>query len=201
MASQIASTLFGAHVVSVVRKGSKSQQEFDELVNYLTTMGKNTLVIAQEDLQDKESIQKLQSQLQNLSTTTTKESPKKLLALNAVGGDSAKILLKLLDSGGTLVTYGGMSGKPVIVATPLLIFKNVQIVGYWHSLWMSQEANQSTKQEMMDTLAKAVLQDKIFCPPVGVFGLEDFQEGLQWQSNQRAIRSKLVWDCQEEHVQ
>jgi trans-2-enoyl-CoA reductase len=62
-----------------------------------------------------------QSQLRELSGSGKLPS----LALNAVGGKSAKALMKSLETGGTMVTYGGMLAEPVVVATPQLIFKDI----------------------------------------------------------------------------
>jgi trans-2-enoyl-CoA reductase len=196
MASQIAaSELFGASVVSLVRRGSKTPKEYDEMVQHLKEVGKTVLVVAEEDLkQDKEAMKQFQSQLRDFSGTG--ELPK--LALNAVGGESAKQLFRAMAEGGTLVTYGGMSGEPVVAATPQLIFKDVRVRGYWHSRWMTQQS-QASKQEMMDILAKAVVDGDVKCPPACVFPLHDVQGALHWQTSQGqgAIREKLVWDCRE----
>jgi mitochondrial enoyl-[acyl-carrier protein] reductase / trans-2-enoyl-CoA reductase len=198
MTSQLAKTkLLGnvGSVVSLVRRGSKSLPEMKELEEYLMQVGKCDLVVIEEDLlQDQQAVKTLQQQLRDLSSTHQLAK----LALNAVGGPSAQLLLKLLEPGGTMVTYGGMSGQGVSVGTPQLIFQDLHVVGYWHSRWMKQHPVHE-KQQMIDTLAKAVLDGLVTLPPVQVFPLQDFQQGLKWQSNQSnaTIRSKLVWDCQE----
>lgn len=192
MASQIASEMLGVSVVSLVRRGSKNPKEYNDLVRYLREIGKAALVVAEEDIQDKQSLKNLQSRLRDLSASG--ELPK--LALNAVGGESAKQLLRAMAEGGTLVTYGGMSGEPVVAATPQLIFKDVNLRGYWHSRWMTQQS-QTSKQEMMDALAKSVVDGSVACPPVRVFPLHDVQRALHWQSSPTTIRQKLVWDCGE----
>lgn len=195
------STLFDGtkSVVSIVRRGNKTPRQYDEMVSYLMDVGKNLMVVAEEDLLLQSGsgagnpIKHLQHTLRDFSPTG--QLPK--LALNAVGGDSAKLLLKLLDDGGTMVTYGGMSGKPIQIGTPQFIFKDIRLVGYWHSRWMVQQ-DQTTKQDMINTLCKVVLEEGIVCPSIKVYPLQDFQTALQWQSNQDgAIRSKLVWDCRE----
>ncbi len=192
MVSQLATAIFAAPTVSLVRRGSKSTQEMEELIQYLMTTAKNAMVIVEEDLNDDPDYRKqVQSKLMELSASGC--LPK--LALNSVGGDSAKTLMRLLDTGGTMVTYGGMSGEPVTVATPQLIFKDVRVVGYWHSRWM---VNHSVpiKQDLVDALVDAVTHKGISCPPCAVFPLSDVKGALQWQSSQKgAIRSKLVFDC------
>ena len=192
LTSQLASTLLATPVVSLVRRQSKTDAEFEELVKYLESVGKNALVVAEEDLMDRDKMKEFQSQLRELSGTGS--LPK--LALNAVGGDSAKHLLKAIEPGGTMVTYGGMSGKPVIVNTPELIFKDVRVVGYWHSRWMVRHCDKE-KQQMVDDLAHAVLELGVECPPARVFPIHDTKAAFQWLPNQGAIRSKLVWDCKE----
>ena len=46
-----------------------------------------------------------------------KSLPPVILALNGVGGSSSASLASMLTHGGTMVTYGGMSRKPVSVPT------------------------------------------------------------------------------------
>ncbi|RZB84097.1 Enoyl-[acyl-carrier-protein] reductase, mitochondrial isoform B [Glycine soja] len=49
--------------------------------------------------------------------------PEPVLGFNCVGGNAASLVLKFLRQGGTMVTYGGMSKKPVSVSTSSFIFK------------------------------------------------------------------------------
>ncbi|KAG6537564.1 hypothetical protein ZIOFF_002658 [Zingiber officinale] len=49
--------------------------------------------------------------------------PEPALGFNCVGGNAASLVLKFLRHGGTMVTYGGMSKKPVFVSTSSFIFK------------------------------------------------------------------------------
>lgn len=59
--------------------------------------------------------------------------PRPKLGLNCVGGASSTALAKALAHGGTIVTYGGMSMKPVTIPTSLLIFKDLTCKGFWLS--------------------------------------------------------------------
>jgi len=52
------------------------------------------------------------------------------LALNGVGGDSSKLLLKCLAASGTLLTYGNMSRKPMEAGGGQLIFKDLRLRGF-----------------------------------------------------------------------
>ncbi|KAL9024586.1 MAG: hypothetical protein Q9196_006410 [Gyalolechia fulgens] len=57
------------------------------------------------------------------------------LGLNCVGGDAAMAMAKVLDAGGTTVTYGAMSKSPMRVGAGMLIFKDLRFVGFWVSKW------------------------------------------------------------------
>ncbi|XP_069751350.1 enoyl-[acyl-carrier-protein] reductase, mitochondrial isoform X2 [Narcine bancroftii] len=64
-----------------------------------------------------------------------KKVPRPRLALNGVGGKSATEMLRHLEKGGTIVTYGGMAKQPVTIPVSTLIFKDVKIRGFWMTQW------------------------------------------------------------------
>jgi len=59
--------------------------------------------------------------------------PRPKLGLNCVGGASSTAVAKSLAAGSTIVTYGGMSMKPLTIPTSLLIFKDLTCKGFWLS--------------------------------------------------------------------
>jgi trans-2-enoyl-CoA reductase len=61
--------------------------------------------------------------------------PPAKLALNAVGGDAAAELARLLEQGGRLVTYGGMSKLPLRLPTSAFIFRGLRAEGFWLTEW------------------------------------------------------------------
>jgi mitochondrial enoyl-[acyl-carrier protein] reductase / trans-2-enoyl-CoA reductase len=200
MASQIAA-LHGAHAVSLIRRGNRTPQQLDDLIEHLTTVGRNEMVVLEDDLhQDREAVRQLKDQLRQLSGSDGDDDDRALplLALNAVGGRSCALLLKLLGEGATLVTYGGMSRKPVPVSTAQLIFDDVQVRGYWQSRWMSHQPH-SAKHRLVNDLVDLVLDRGLQCPPVQVFALRDFERAMQFEADQsgEAVRHKVVFDCQQ----
>jgi len=62
------------------------------------------------------------------------------LALNAVGGTSARELSKSLDSDAMMVTYGAMSKEPIQVGNMLFIYQTAWLTGFNRSKWV-QEAH------------------------------------------------------------
>jgi len=93
-------------------------------------------------------------------TELISDLPKPKLALNCVGGASATELARRLGDNGVLVTYGGMSKKPVQVPTALLIFKNITLKGFWLSKW-TEEHSVKDRMIMIKKLWDLVRDKKI----------------------------------------
>ena len=99
------------------------------------------------------------------------------LGFNAVGGDSALGLLKLLKEGGTHITYGAMGRRPVTVPNGLLIFRDVAVRGLWITKWL-ERAPADQVRGIYGTLAEKVKDGGIVQKVDSIFGLEDFQKAL-----------------------
>lgn len=69
-----------------------------------------------------------------------------MLALDPVGGDTYGRLADSLGYGGTLVTYGVLSGKPATLNTGKVIFNDTRLRGFWLYKWY-QTATMQDKQE------------------------------------------------------
>jgi mitochondrial enoyl-[acyl-carrier protein] reductase / trans-2-enoyl-CoA reductase len=193
MVSQLAASM-GLQTVSLVRRGSRSPEQFADMGAFVKQRGKNALVMAEEDvLNSEDSMAAFLSYIRDLSDRYPR------LALNAVGGPSAGLLLKLLGPGGTIVTYGGMSMQPVTIPTSQLIFGDIKAAGYWHSRWMAQNSTAAERSKMMNGLVDSVLDDKVECPPVKAFSLSESRAAFEFEAQQsgEAIRSKIVFDCRE----
>jgi mitochondrial enoyl-[acyl-carrier protein] reductase / trans-2-enoyl-CoA reductase len=86
------------------------------------------------------------------------------LGLNAVGGESALRLAKIVAPEATIVTYGAMSLKPLTLPNGLLIFKNLRFTGFWVNKWYEQAtaAERAKAFETLFAMAKrGLLQPKI----------------------------------------
>ncbi|KAK4408889.1 Enoyl-[acyl-carrier-protein] reductase, mitochondrial [Sesamum angolense] len=77
--------------------------------------------------------------------------PEPALGFNCVGGNAASLVLKFLKHGGTMVTYGGMSKKPITVSTSSFIFKDLSLRGFWLQKWMTSEKGKECRN-MIDYL-------------------------------------------------
>nr|XP_027108640.1 enoyl-[acyl-carrier-protein] reductase, mitochondrial-like isoform X1 [Coffea arabica] len=112
----------GIHTINIIRDRARS----DEVKEKLKKLGADE-VYTESQLE----VKNLKSLLINL--------PEPALGFNCVGGNAASLVLKFLRQGGTMVTYGGMSKKPITVSTTSFIFKDLSLRGFWLQKWMTSE--------------------------------------------------------------
>lgn len=74
--------------------------------------------------------------------------PPAKLALDCVGGETASLAAKMLQHGGTMVTYGAMSKQAAMIPAPLLIFKDIRVRGFWMSGGAHGEDPDSARQAL-----------------------------------------------------
>ncbi|CAK8536179.1 unnamed protein product [Lathyrus sativus] len=86
--------------------------------------------------------------------------PEPALGFNCVGGNSASLVLKFLRRGGTMVTYGGMSKRPVTVSTSSFIFKELSLRGFWLQNWLNTDKTEEGRR-MIDRLLGLVQDGKL----------------------------------------
>lgn len=99
------------------------------------------------------------------------------LAFNAVGGESALRLMKLLRESGVHITYGAMGRKPLTIPNGLLIFRDIQIRGLWVSRWIENAPHEEVTA-VYEQLAARVVAGKLVQPIDSSYPLEAFQEAL-----------------------
>lgn len=56
-----------------------------------------------------------------------------LRAVDSIGGDAANQIMNVVAAGATLVSFGAMSGKPLLIGADNLIFKQATVKGFWGS--------------------------------------------------------------------
>jgi NADPH:quinone reductase-like Zn-dependent oxidoreductase len=100
------------------------------------------------------------------------------LAFNAVGGDSALRLMKLLGKSGTHITYGAMARKPLTIPNGPLIFNDLRIRGLWVTQWM-ESCEQGELQETYTKLAEMTVSGALHQKVDSLFELSNFHKALQ----------------------
>ena len=106
----------GYKTVNVVRRA--------ELIEELRAEGGDVVLLDNEDLRE--------------AVAAATDGALIRLALNAVGGESALRLAKIVAPEATIVTYGAMSLRPLTLPNGLLIFKNLHFTGFWVNKWYEQ---------------------------------------------------------------
>lgn len=162
----------GVNFVGVVR----NRPEINELVTYLKKLG------ATEVLTDEE-----------LGTTTIFKSsklPRPILALDCVGGKNALEVIRTLGENGKMVTYGGMSREAVTCPPSALIFKNIQLNGFWMTRWTKQNYGSSEANKMFDELFKMVAEGALVPPTYEMIKFSEYEEALKNALNIKGFTGK-----------
>jgi trans-2-enoyl-CoA reductase len=99
-----------------------------------------------------------------LSTYDFKEMVKELppikLGFNCVGGDVALDMARLMGHGSSLVTYGGMSKKPLSLPADLITAKQLKMEGFWMSEWNNTHSHEE-REQMLSDIAGMVRDQKL----------------------------------------
>ncbi|KAG7336138.1 hypothetical protein KOW79_000831 [Hemibagrus wyckioides] len=152
----------GVHTINVVR----DRPDLQQLTDRLRAMGA-TYVITEEMLRKPEI------------KDIFKACPRPKLALNGVGGKSATELLRHLQTGGTMVTYGGMAKQPVTVPVSALIFKDVKVRGFWVTQWKrDNKQNEEALRFMLEELSTLIRAGKLSAPSCTEVEMKDFHKAL-----------------------
>ncbi|KAG8093472.1 hypothetical protein GUJ93_ZPchr0012g19015 [Zizania palustris] len=136
--------LHGLHTINIIR----DRPGWEEAKDKLKQLGADE-VFTQSQL---DSIKNVKSLLGAL--------PEPALGLNCVGGNAASVIMKFLRQSGTMVTYGGMSKKPVTISTSSFIFKDLSLRGFWLQKWMNSDKAEESRT-MIDYLLSLVHEGKL----------------------------------------
>lgn len=99
------------------------------------------------------------------------------LALNCLAGKQSIKLLKCLEFGGTMVTYGGMTRSPMPLPVGPLIFKDIRLRGFWLSHCNNANSIQN-RYLIIDQIAKWFENDLIKPSPFIEIPFADWNRGL-----------------------
>ena len=174
---QIAKTM-GLRTVNVIR----DRPEIEHLKQKLTDMG-GTIILTEEELRASQMWKK-------------NEIERPLLAFNCVGGPSSTELCKALAEGGVHVTYGGMSRKPVMAATSHMIFKDLQLRGFWMGQWNERQGRSELRMSMFNQIADLIHRGELQPPDHQFVKMENFEEALD-NTLKGFLKAKYVFDFRE----
>ncbi len=145
----------GFRTVNVVRR--------TELIDELRAAGGDVVLLDDDDLR-------------TAAAEATRNKPIRL-GLNAVGGESALRMAKVVAPEATIVTFGAMSLQPLRIPNGLLIFKNLHFTGFWVNKWYEQasaEARRETFAPLIDLTRRGLLETRV----ERAYSLGDFAEAV-----------------------
>eukprot|EP00736_Rhodelphis_marinus_P004499 Rmarinus@m.1149 len=99
------------------------------------------------------------------------------LALNGVCGDNARDVSRYLSPHGVMVTYGGMSMKPIPVTASSLIFQDITYRGFWLTRWLNEHPSDARTKMILDCIRLSKAGN--FVVDVHKFDFNDFQSGIE----------------------
>jgi len=99
------------------------------------------------------------------------------LLLDPIAGEATGKLAAWLARGGTLVSYGGMSGAPVTVGPADLIFRDLRVRGFWQKHWLDVTPGDQIAAQYA-RLASLVTDGTLHVPVAASYPLERHQEAM-----------------------
>jgi trans-2-enoyl-CoA reductase len=100
-----------------------------------------------------------------------------MLALDPVGGDTYGRLADSLGYGGTLVTYGVLSGKPATLNTGKVIFNDTRLRGFWLYKWY-QTATMQEKQEAFGQVIPLIVNGTLKADIDSRYSVDEIQQAV-----------------------
>jgi NADPH:quinone reductase and related Zn-dependent oxidoreductases len=159
--------VYGYKTINVVRDVAQAQS--------LMAMGANCVI--------------RQDALKSIRNFTDGALP--VLALNSVGGESALELIKALADNGTMVTFGAMTSDKVRFPTRELIFKNIQLRGFWMDRWIRLRPKLEYNACLWQIFS--LLQSKkLVLPCAETYPLSQWQTALE-KSQQSNLNGKILF--------
>jgi NADPH:quinone reductase-like Zn-dependent oxidoreductase len=99
------------------------------------------------------------------------------LLLDPIAGEAVAKLASWLVRGGTVVSYGGMSGAPVTLAPADLIFRDLHVRGFWQKHWLDVTAHDEIVAAY-GRLASLVAAGTLHAPVAACYPLDRHQEAM-----------------------
>jgi len=115
------------------------------------------------------------------------------LAFNCVGGDLVTRMARAVGQGATIVTYGGMSKRPVALPVDLLAYRGIKLKGFWVSQWY-KDHTLVERQQMLDEIIGMIRQKQLTAFNE-LHDLDDFSYALKQHMEPYRLRKVLLNLC------
>ncbi|MDF9801136.1 NADPH:quinone reductase-like Zn-dependent oxidoreductase [Catalinimonas alkaloidigena] len=111
----------------------------------------------------------------------------------SVGGELCEQAINCMGHGGKMLIYGVLSGKPTSLNGGLMIFKELNIKGFWLSRWM-QESSTSTKARLSSELYQLAKNNVIPLEAGATFPLKQAAKAVEY-SQKSGKSGKAIITC------
>lgn len=98
-------------------------------------------------------------------------------AIDSVGGESSGDLLPLLGEGGVLVAFGSMSGAAMQLPPGPLIFRHLELRGFWGSK-VSREMAKEDRRRLVGELLQRAAAGELRLPVDATYDLADVRDAV-----------------------
>ena len=99
------------------------------------------------------------------------------LGIDAVGGAATESLASCLANGGTIVNYGAMSGEACQLSPLVLIFRGIQLRGFWLSSWY-KSADPATRGKLFAEIAGAIVSGTLSANIQATYRLDQIKQAV-----------------------
>ncbi len=100
------------------------------------------------------------------------------LALDAVGGAASNRLAACLADNALQVVYGLMSGEPCAVAAEHLVFRGLQLQGFWLARWFASAENRAKARTLYPDLVAMLQSGALSMDVEATYGLAQAEQAL-----------------------
>jgi len=100
------------------------------------------------------------------------------LALDALGGTATQSLAACLSESGRLVVYGLLSGQASQLGPHDLVFRGIEVRGFWLARWFGEAANRQASREVYPALLELARQGVLHMQVEQVYDLADVAQAL-----------------------
>ncbi|CAM9721865.1 unnamed protein product, partial [Sphacelaria rigidula] len=157
---------------TVIQNGANSQQVGISVIQMARDMGVRTVNVVRERPPGDHTVKLLKSLGADVVVTpallgnpdayahaVNGLAPPRL-GLNCTGGSIAASVAHVLDDGGALVSYGGMSLRPITLPAALLQDKGLRCDGFWITRWC-QEHSVQEREAMIAEVAAMIREGRL----------------------------------------
>ncbi|VDK74905.1 unnamed protein product [Anisakis simplex] len=155
-------SVWGFRTVNLIR----DRGEVNKKIRELTELGGDYVLTETEFMKNRKDV------LKNLY------EPVKL-ALNGVGGRSALVVASALERGGTVVSYGEMSGENAQFSTSSFIFNDIIARGFAIMNFYNNPENATKCDQIFHDLQELYKQNRLKSPDMDKWGMQDYSKAIE----------------------